>query len=85
MISKNVLLRMVYLYVIPYLLLLMITLGLIYMYPKPNLHILLNSYHLDGLDFFFKYFTLMAEWPLYIIALLPLFWKKGKITAFFAL
>ena len=85
MISKNVLIRMVYLYVIPYLLLLMTTLGLMYMYPKPDLHILLNSCHLDFLDFFFKYFTLMAEWPLYVLALLPLFWKKGKITAFFAM
>ena len=27
----------------------------------------------------------MAEWPLYVLALLPLFWKKIRITLFFVL
>ena len=34
---------------------------------------------------FFKYYSMMAEGPLYVLALLPLFWKKYGITAFFAL
>ena len=28
---------------------------------------------------------MLAEWPLYVLALLPLLWKKYKITLFFAI
>jgi membrane-associated phospholipid phosphatase len=28
---------------------------------------------------------MLAEWPLYILALLPIFWKKKELTIFFAL
>lgn len=72
-------------YGIAYLLLLMLVIGLQYAYSKVELHMLLNSYHTGILNTFFKYLSVMAEWPLYIIALLPLFWKKIKITLFFVL
>ena len=85
MICKEVFLRTVYVYVVPYCVLLMAILGLMYMYPKPELHLLLNSHHTGIQDTFFKYYSLLAEWPLYALALLPLLWKKIKITIFFAM
>ena len=85
MISKQVFLKTIYVYVIPYLVLLMAILGLMYLYPKPELHMLLNAHHSSIQDTFFKYFTILAEWPLYALALLPLLWKKIKITVFFAM
>ena len=85
MISKQVFLKTIYIYVIPYLVLLIAILGLMYLYPKPELHMLLNSHHSSIQDTFFKYYTLLAEWPLYALALLPLLWKKIKITIFFAM
>ena len=77
-------LRTVYIYVIPYIVLLMAILGLMYAYPKPELHMLLNSHHSGVQDVFFKYYSVMAEWPLYLLALLPLMWKKKKMTFYFA-
>ena len=46
---------------------------------------LLNSNHSSIQDTFFKYYSTLAEWPLYILALLPLLWKKRNFTIFFAL
>lgn len=85
LIAKQALIRTVYVYVITYLVLLMVILGLMYAYPKPELHMLLNSYHSSLQDTFFKYYSMLAEWPLYAIALLPLLWKKVKMTIFFAM
>jgi len=85
LIAKQALIRTVYVYVITYLVLLMAILGLMYAYPKPELHMLLNSYHSSLQDTFFKYYSMLAEWPLYAIALLPLLWKKVKMTIFFAM
>ena len=85
MINKKISIRLVCLYVLPYIVLLMVFFGLMIVYPKPELHLLLNSYHSDILDVFFKYYTLLAEFPLYLLALLPLLWKKYKITLFFAM
>ena len=82
---KKVYFRTFYVYVIPYLVLLMAILGLMYAYPKPELHLLLNAHHTSLQDTFFKNYSLLAEWPLYVLALLPLLWKKTKITIFFAL
>lgn len=59
--------------------------ALLYAYPKLELHLLLNSYHTKVQDIFFTYYSMLAEWPLYVLALLPLLWKKIKITIFFAL
>ncbi len=72
-------------YGIAYLILLIVVFGLLYVYPKLELHLLLNSYHTRLQDTFFKYYTLMAEGPIYVLALLPIFWKKLKLTIFFAL
>ena len=85
MMSKQVFFRTIYVYVIPYFVLLVAILGLMYMYPKPELHMLLNSHHSSLQDSFFKYYSVLAEWPLYVLALLPLLWKKVKITIFFAM
>lgn len=72
-------------YSITYLALLLFLLGLLYIYPKLELHLLLNSCHTSIQDVFFKYYSMLAEWPLYILALLPIFWKKKELTIFFAL
>ena len=72
-------------YGIAYFALLMFVLGLQYAYPKLELHLMLNSCHTAVLDFFFKYYSILAEWPLYVLMLLPLFWKRYEITVFFAL
>ena len=72
-------------YGIAYLLLLLFVLGLQYVYPKTELHLLLNAYHSGAEDTFFKYYSMLAEWPLYVLALLPLLWKKYGVTLFFAL
>ena len=72
-------------YGIAYLTLLTIVVGLLYAYPKQELHLLLNSYHTSIQDTFFKYYSMLAEGPLYVVALLPIFWKKIKLTVFFAL
>ena len=85
MINKSVLIRLVSFYVIPYLLLLTAILVMMYIYPKPELHLMLNSFHSGVLDFFFKFYTLMAEWPLYVLAFLPSLWKRNKMTLFFAM
>ena len=72
-------------YGIAYLVLLLFVFGLLYVYPKLELHLLLNSHHTSIQDVFFKYYSMLAEWPLYVLALFPLLWKKKEITIFFAL
>lgn len=72
-------------YIIAYFILLMVVFGLQYVYPKAELHLLLNSYHTSIQDAFFKYYSMMAEGPIYVLVLLPLLWKKIKFTIFFAL
>jgi len=54
-------------------------------YPKVELHLLLNSCHTEVQDIFFKNYSMLAEWPLYVLALLPLFWKKKEIILFYVL
>jgi len=77
--------RILSVYGIAYLILLLFVLGLLYAYPKLELHLLLNSCHTRFQDVFFKHYSTLAEWPLYVLALLPVFWKKIKMTLFFAL
>jgi membrane-associated phospholipid phosphatase len=72
-------------YITAYVVLLVVTLGLLFTYPKLELHLLMNSCHTAFLDTFFKYFSVLAEWPLYVLALLPLLWKKYRMTLFFGL
>ena len=68
-----------------YLVLLIIVLGMLYVYPKLELHLMLNAHHTGLQDTFFKYYSMLAEGPLYVLALLPLLWKKIGMTVFFAL
>ena len=70
------------LYVVAYLLMLAFVLGLLYEYPKLELHMMLNAHHTSFADTFFKYYTVLAEWPLYVLGLLPLLCKKYRITLF---
>lgn len=72
-------------YGIAYFILLAIVLGLLYTFPKEELHLLMNSHHIPSEDTFFKYYSTMAEWPLYLLALLPAFWKQIQMTIFFTL
>lgn len=72
-------------YGIAYFVLLTCVLGLLYVYPKLELHLLLNSWHTSVEDTFFKYYSMLAEWPLYLLALLPIFWKKIQMTLLFAM
>ena len=58
MINKQAFVRTIYIYVISYFVLLLAIFGLLYLYPKPELHLLLNSHHSSLQDFFFKYYTL---------------------------
>ena len=84
MITRQIFFRTISIYVAAYLVLLATILGLMYAYPKPELHMLVNSQHTSFLDTFFKYLSVMAEWPLYVLALLPLLWKRFKFPLFFA-
>ena len=72
-------------YVVAYLILLSTILGMLYVYPKLELHLMLNSHHTGVQDTFFPYFSILAEGPLYILALLPMLWKKFRLPLFFAL
>ena len=69
-------------YIIAYLVLLMIVLGLLFAYPKVELHLMLNSCHTEFCDTFLKYYSMLAEWPFYLLALLPLIWKRKEFTLF---
>ena len=72
-------------YSVAYSILLMSMLGLQYVYPKLELHLLLNSYHTRLQDVFFTYYSMLAEGPLYALALIPVFWRKVRMILFFAL
>ena len=72
-------------YVVAYLILLSTILGMLYVYPKLELHLMLNSHHTGIQDTFFPYFSILAEGPLYVLALLPMLWKKFRLPLFFAL
>lgn len=85
MISKQALIKTVSPYIVVYLVLLMVVLGLLYEYPKPELHMMLNTHHTSIQDTFFRYYTQLAEWPLYVLALIPLLYKKKMMTLYYAL
>jgi membrane-associated phospholipid phosphatase len=51
--------------------------------PKAELHLWMNGYHTVALDNLFRYYTKIAEWFPYVIALALLFYKAGW-AAFFA-
>lgn len=44
---------------------------------------MLNSHHTAFQDVFFKYYSMLAEWPLYLLALVPLLLRLKRIVIFF--
>ena len=72
-------------YGIAYVILLVVVASLLYTYPKLELHLLLNSYHIRLQDMFFTYYSMIAEGPIYALGLLPLFWKQLRLTLFFGI
>jgi membrane-associated phospholipid phosphatase len=46
---------------------------------------MLNTHHTSIQDTFFRYYTQLAEWPLYVLALIPLLYKKKMMTLYYAL
>ncbi len=47
-------------------------------YPKLDLHLMMNEVHNGFLDALFFVVSKLAEWPFYVVALLPLlFWRAG--------
>lgn len=73
-------------YSVAYLVLLVVMLGLLFTYPQVELHMLLNSHHTGFQDFVLKYYSLLAEWPLYVLGLLiPLLLKKKEIILYYAI
>lgn len=77
--------KTIYFYCIAYALLLTFVVVLLDTTPKLELHLMLNSYHTKLQDSFFKYYSMIAEGPIYVLVLLPLLWKKYKFTLFFGL
>lgn len=75
-------------HIIPYLsayaVLLVGVIALLLSYPKAELHLLLNSCHSEALDFFLRYYSKLAEAPLYIIALLAIYFLRWRWVAFYA-
>ncbi|SHK60650.1 phosphatase PAP2 family protein [Xylanibacter ruminicola] len=73
-------------YGVAYFVLLSVVLVLLCMYPKPELHMMLNAHHTGFQDVFFKYYSVLAEWPLYVLMLLiPLLLKKRELILYFAM
>ena len=77
--------KLLSIYCFGYLVLLAVVVVLLCLYPKLELHLMLNAIHTRLLDTFFKYYTMMAEGPIYVLALLPILWKQIRMTLFFGL
>lgn len=72
-------------YLAGYAILLAVMVTLLVTYPKADLHLMLNSRHTAFQDTFFRYYSVLAEWPLYVIALIPICFRKLRWTCFYAL
>ena len=53
--------------------------------PKAELHLALNSFHTPFGDTFLRYYTVFAEFPVYIFAILPLLFYKAGWTYMYAI
>lgn len=51
--------------------------------PKADLHLWLNCAHTPGADLFFRYYSPLAEWPLYILMAILLAFKKWRPVAIY--
>lgn len=71
-------------YGIAYVVLLCVMVLMLCLYPKAELHLMLNSCHTKGGDIFLRLYSQLAEWPLYVIAALPLVFKRWRLTVWYA-
>ena len=75
--------------IIPYLMvyatLLVVCCGLLASYPKAELHLMLNAHHTPWADTVLKYYTLLAEWPLYVIGAVPLLFRRWRWSLYYGL
>lgn len=60
-------------------------LGMILSFSKAESFLLLNPYHSPALDVFFKYYSWLAEWPVFLIGLLPIAFKRWRWTLYYAI
>lgn len=72
-------------FIISYLVLFCLMTTLLLCCTKVQSHLLLNSFHSPSLDFFFRWFSYLAEWPIFVLAVIPVFFKKWRWTAFYAI
>ncbi|MDO4190382.1 MAG: phosphatase PAP2 family protein [Bacteroidales bacterium] len=70
-------------YLVTCLLLLTVSGVLLCVVPKGELHVMLNAHHTPFWDTFFRYYTKLAEWPLYLIAIIPVFFAKRRWWTYF--
>lgn len=63
-------------YFLGYLVFFVVALALLLMYPKGDLHIMLNAVHTGATDAFLSVYSKLAEWPLYVVAFLFFVYKK---------
>lgn len=71
-------------YGIAYAVLLCVMVLMLCLYPKAELHLMLNSCHTPLGDTFMRLYSQLAEWPLYVIAALPLVFKRWRLTVWYA-
>lgn len=71
-------------YGIAYAVLLCVMVFMLCLYPKAELHLWLNSCHTPLGDTFMRLYSQLAEWPLYVIAALPLVFKRWRLTVWYA-
>lgn len=71
-------------YVSGYALLFVVMAVLLAAFSKGELHIMLNSVHTQVGDVLLKHFSRLAEWPLYVLGGLPLFFRLKWWVAFYA-
>lgn len=71
-------------YGIAYAVLLCVMVLMLCLYPKAELHLWLNSCHTPLGDMFMRLYSQLAEWPLYVIAVLPLVFKRWRLTVWYA-
>lgn len=71
-------------YGIAYAVLLRVMVFMLCLYPKAELHLWLNCCHTPLGDMFMRLYSQLAEWPLYVIAALPLVFKRWRLTVWYA-
>lgn len=71
-------------FIVGYLVLFVLMVALEVVYPKGELHIMLNSVHTKVGDVFFRFYSILAEWPLYVLAAFVLLASKKWWVVFYA-